>query len=339
MNHEPTLTIPVIAAGSTKRRQFLTTLSLKTICMLVDPILQRKTQAAGLPPPSLNAPQIAATWKQRGGIESIKPIVIAIDQGCLFKALDESLNVGIGILECPLSAIVDVCDGMQRIAALHLIALKTTDLTANEWPVQLIETNGKDDLASLVTIIQNQANGSMQGQQSKQAAAKSREWSGLVIAECRFLRLAVAATKSTLSTRSSHLWTGSAITVALTRAFESLLPHATPDQVVNLAGLWDRLPASIPALGDYVEGRTVASRLREETILPQAPTVHALAIVLAHVLLSESPLQDAILRQLGTFNWSTPKQVNESVSRIQQREDRTQLLLNHCGLKPKTLCP
>jgi len=333
MMHEPTVTIPVLAAGNAKRRQYLTTLSLKSILMLVEPILQQKTKGAGLRENPLVARKIAAIWAHRGEVESIKPIVIAIDRACRFKPLDETRNAGAGMLECSWSAFLDVCDGIQRIAALRITVMKNADLAATDWPVQLIETNGKDDLAAVVTMIQNQTNSPSDRLRSSKCVPTSRSWVTSVITESRLLRRAIDATKSSLSTRSGHLWTGSAMTKALNAVVGCDILQSTPEHASNLAALWDRLPATISALGDYVEGRRLASQLRQDTILSQAPTVHALTTLLAHTLALPETEQTAVLEKLGHYDWTSTQQPPHILRRLELRKDRTSALLNFCGLQ------
>jgi len=333
MMHEPTVTIPVLAAGNAKRQQYLTTLSLKSILMLVEPILQQKSKGAGLRENPLLTRKIAAMWERRGEVESIKPIVIAIDRGCRFKPLDETRFAKAGMLECPWSAFLDVSDGVQRIAALRIIAKKKTNLATTDWPVQLIETYGTDDLAAVVTMIQNQTNAPSERLRTTSGRPNARRWIRSVFAESHFLRRAIDTTKSSLSLRSSHLWTGAAMTKALQAVIESGLIQCTREYASNLVALWDRLPAAIPALGEYTDGRRHASELRQDTILSQAPTVHALTTLLAHTLALPETEQTAVLEKLGHYDWTNTHQPPHILRRLELRKERTRALLNFCGLQ------
>lgn len=337
MIQEPTINIPVLAAGNAKRRQFLTTLSLKSILMLVQPIIQKKTTGAGLRENSLAARKIATLWDQRGEIESIKPIVIAIDQTCRFKALDEINQPGAGMLECPFSSFLDVCDGIQRIAALKNITIKPSEFTANQWPVHLIETHGGDDLAALTTHIRRTVTSN-----GRSAPATNRAtgiFLSSILARSSFLRQAVAIRKSSLAQRSGHLWTGSAMVKALAAFLESGDFEGSTEEAQEIAALWDRLPFVIPALGDYAEGRIKASQLRLQTILTQAPTLQALASCLARILALPVHSSDACLEKLSQFDWSIANQITNTRSRSALREERTRQLLNLCGLKSPTEHP
>ena len=334
MIQEPTINIPVLAAGNTKRRQFLTALSLKSILMLVEPIIQRKTTGAGLRENSLAARKIATLWDQRGEIESIKPIVIAIDQTCSFKALDEMNHAGAGMLECPFSSFLDVCDGIQRIAALRYTVIKPTDISANQWPVHLIETHGADDLAARTDQLRNQT--ISKGRPAPVIKHDAGKWLTALLAESKFLRQAVSVRKSSLARRSGHMWAGSAMVKALADILESRTLEGTVEEAQEFAALWDRLPSAIPALGDYTAGRIKASQLRAESILTQAPTLQALATVLTQILTSPKLSADACLAKLALFDWSIAGQTITSNSRIALRAERTRRLLDLCGLEPQT---
>lgn len=337
MIQEPTINIPVFAAGNTKRRQFLTTLSLKSILMLVEPIIQRKTTGAGLRENPLAARKIATLWDQRGEIESIKPIVIAIDQTCRFKALDKINQPGAGMLECPFSSFLDVCDGIQRIAALRIALMKPTEITSIQWPVHLIETHGEDDLAALTDHLRIQT--PSKGRHAPAIKPDAGKWLSAVHAESTFLRQAVAICKSSLARRSGHLWAGSAMIKAFATILESGTLEGTSEKTHEFAALWDRLPSAIPALGDYAEGRIKASQLRAESILTQAPTLQALATVLIQILTSPKLSADACLAKLALFDWSIASQSTNTNSSKALRAERTRRLLELCGLETQTEHP
>ncbi len=337
MIQESTINIPVLAGGNTMRRQFLTTLSLKSILMLVEPIIQKKTTGAGLRENLLAARKIATLWDQRGEIESIKPIVIAINQTCRFKALDEINHAGAGMLECPFSSFLDVCDGIQRIAALRFTLITPTDTSANQWPVHLIETHGADDLAALSDHLRNQALSI--GRPAPVIKHDAGKWFTALLAESRFLRKAVSVRKSSLAQRSGHMWASSAMVKALADILESRTLEGTAEEAQEFAALWDRLPFAIPALGDFAEGRIKASQLRVESILTQAPTLQALATVLTKILISPNHSADACLEKLSKFDWSLANQTTSTKSRTALREERTRHLLDLCGLTSPTEHP
>lgn len=337
MIQEPTINVPALAAGNTKRRQFFTTLSVKSILMLVDPIVQKKTTGAGLRENTLAARKIATLWDQRGEIESMKPIVIAIDQTCRFKALDETKHAGAGMLECPFSSFLEVCDGIQRIAALRFTLIKTTEISANQWPVHLIETHGADDIAALTVHLRSQI--IAKGRPAPQSKHDAEKWLTAILAESRFLRQAVAVSKSSLARRSGHLWTGSAMVKALADILESRTLEGTAVETQEFAALWDRLPSSIHIFGDYAAGRIKASQLRVDTILTQAPTLQALATVLMKILTSPNHTTDGYLEKLAQYDWSIANQTTNAKSRSALREQRTRCLLDLCGLKPLTVLP
>jgi hypothetical protein len=204
-------------------------------------------------------------------------------------------------------------------------------LTSNEWPVHFLETTGSKDLAALTDLLRKQTTVTVRSSpRIKQGVGK---WLAAIYAESKFLRKALAVHKSSLAPRSGQLWAGSAMVTAISAILESGILKDSTKEAHDFGALWDRLPTAIPALGEYLEGRVKAFQLREESILSQASTLHALAIVLALLTASQKAAIDHALEKLGNFDWSRVSQTTIVCSRIQLREERTQLLLDLCRLE------
>jgi hypothetical protein len=120
MNQEPHISFPALSALRGNRRQFVTTLSLKSLLFLVEPVLSRYDRGGGLRADRLAVKKLTGEWQERGNIETIRPIVLAISGECRFSPSEKWPQSGAGILDCPMGAVLDVCDGTQRLTAIKL---------------------------------------------------------------------------------------------------------------------------------------------------------------------------------------------------------------------------
>jgi len=304
MIQEPVISIPVFGGGRSMRRQFLTTLSLKVLCQLLSPILECKDQGAGFRADPLAAKKIVNHWRGRGEIKATTPIVVAIRSDCCFVPYETGLNYGLGTLECPLNAILDVCDGIQRLAAIKMAQKANDELLRNEWPVHLIETHGFEDLAHVTEMIRKQTTIHLGRLRMQKSSPDAEKWGLSVIGKSKFLQKAVAATKSSLAPRSSNLWTGSSVYNIFARILCNGLVEPTDETAESFARLWDQIPCYVDVLLAYQENRLPASRLREETVLPLAPAFYGMSVAVALSLHPDVPSPDAVLRRLGDIDWT-----------------------------------
>lgn len=332
---EPIISIPVIRAGNQNRRQFLTTLPLRTILLIVSPILQRKTQGAGLRADRLAAKKISYEWLKRGEIESIKPIVIAIADNCVFLPYD-GLNSGTGSLKFSFDSLLDVCDGIQRLQALKSIPAANDAMRKNEWPVHFIVVSGEDDLALVTKLIRQQTSITSQRTQNLRNDPAVAEWIETLFFKSRFLQQAVALKKSSLSTRSPQLWAGSAVRKTLREILKSEALPLDRESAEQMAEIWDELPSFVDSLQRYKQGLVSASRIREETVLALAPTFHALAMVIAAAMSKDSNHPEQHLQRLNEIDWITDRQHAKKDGLEARKETWTRRLLTACDLKPRS---
>jgi hypothetical protein len=332
---EPIISLPVICAGNQKRRQFLSTLPLRSILVILSPILQHKTKGAGLRADRLAAKKVADEWLKRGEIESIKPIVIAIAANCVFLPYDE-LNPGAGSLKFSFDSLLDVCDGIQRLQALKSVSAANDAMRKSEWPVHFIVVSGEDDLELVNQMIRQQTSITFRRAQNLRNDPSIAEWIETLFFKSKFLQQAVAQKKSSLSTRSTQLWAGSAVRKALREILKSEAFTLNPESAEQMAKIWDELPSFVDSLQRYKQGLVSASQIREETVLTLAPTFHALAMVIAIAMSKNGNPPEQYLQRLNEIDWSTDRQYSK-MGRLEARKKVwTQRLLTACDLKPRS---
>lgn len=156
MTRDPLITLTAFCNASHPRRQFITTLKLKSLLRLVHPVMQRKESGAGLRASPILARGIARQWQERGDVQCLKPIAIGLSSDFRFTELPHWNGSGAGALEFPIEAVLDICDGIQQLSALALTPPALANLSQTDWPVHLIETFGPDDLLSLTQQLRTQ---------------------------------------------------------------------------------------------------------------------------------------------------------------------------------------
>jgi len=156
MTRDPLITLTAFCNARHPRRQFLTTLNLKSLLRLVHPVMQRKESGAGLRASPILARGIARQWRERGEVQCLKPIAIAISSDFRFTELPHWNGSGAGTLEFPIDAVRDICDGVQQLTALSLTPPTFANLSQTDWPVHLIETFNSDDLLALTHQLRTQ---------------------------------------------------------------------------------------------------------------------------------------------------------------------------------------
>lgn len=149
MKLEPKFTFPAFIGTNQIRRQYVTTLPVNAIRRLAAPILSQKSKGAGLRQDRVLTRRIISQWDSSGKIESITPVVVAISEDHEFKSNNELMIQEFGNLHLPLSSILDICDGIQRIAALDSPVALSKNQSGDHWPVHLIEIHSKNELTTI----------------------------------------------------------------------------------------------------------------------------------------------------------------------------------------------
>lgn len=233
MTNDPTIDFPVISSLKQGRRQFVTSWSLRTVLFCLSPHASNATHGSGLRLNSNVASRIGANWAKNGEAPCITPIVVAIGSHARFSPSQTAPNTGLGNLQLPPGAILDVCDGVHRVAALEKAGLPSVMLTEITWPIHLVEVMDEDDLAGLLSCVEKSRGiFARTSQPSAISKPEHADWIREVIEESKFLSLAVAPEKPSLASRSSQLWTGTAIR----RAMQALL-NASPVQPTKEFGI------------------------------------------------------------------------------------------------------
>jgi len=149
VNPEPTLDFLAIRLGKKGRQQFVANWSLRTILMCLGFMAQHATHGCGLRLKHPRVRKLANEWLAESRIPFTPPLVMAIESSTLFSPLPDFSDSGFSTIRLPLSALIDVVDGIHRIAAIRRMDLSHKFLAATEWPIELIECKGSDDLAKL----------------------------------------------------------------------------------------------------------------------------------------------------------------------------------------------
>ncbi len=305
MTNDPTIDFPAISALKNGRQQYLTSWSMRTVLFCLSPHATNATDGSGLRLNPNVAAKIAATWTKNGEAPCIRPIVVAIRSDARFSPLATAPKTGLGTLQLPLGAILDVCDGVHRIAALEKAGFPSAILTKSTWPIHLIEVKDDHDLARLLHGVEKSRNVFARiSQPSAVSNPQHALWIRNVIESSKFLNLAVAQEKSSLPTRSSKLWTGSAVRRAMQSLLNSSSVQPTMEMGIRIAESWDVLASAIPALDDYANGKITASELRETTVLPLASMIPPLAQVCAKIASAPPDSCATALQKITAVDWS-----------------------------------
>ena len=154
---EPTLEFMAIRLIKRTRPQFIANWSLKTILLCLGSFAKDGTQGSSLRLSHPRARKISKDWLSSGFIPPARPLIVTIGQGSTFTPLPEHPECGIGMLKVPLSEIIDVCDGIHRIAALLHLDMPSQSLIESEWPVEFIECTDLNDAASLTESLRKES--------------------------------------------------------------------------------------------------------------------------------------------------------------------------------------
>ncbi|RYD44654.1 MAG: hypothetical protein EOP83_31190 [Verrucomicrobiaceae bacterium] len=149
VNPEPTLEFLAIRLLKGGRKQFVANWSLRTILMCLGSMAQDATHGCGLRLNHPRARKLANQWLAEKNLPFTSPLIVAIESPALFTPLSDFPDSGFGMIRLPLSGILDVADGIHRLAALRQMNLSRQILARTEWPIELIECIGGDDIARL----------------------------------------------------------------------------------------------------------------------------------------------------------------------------------------------
>ena len=157
MIEEPTFEFMALRLQKKGRPQFIANWSLKTILFCLGSFARDGTQGSSLRLGHPRARRMANEWLSSDSIPPAPPLVVVIGQGNTFSPLPTHPDSGIGTLKIPLSKIIDVCDGIHRIAALRQLDLPSLILTESEWPVEFIECSNLEDAACLIESLRKES--------------------------------------------------------------------------------------------------------------------------------------------------------------------------------------
>lgn len=157
MIQEPTLKFMAIRLRRGGRQQFIANWPLKMILFCLGSLAKDATQGSGLRLNHRRVRKLANEWIGDSAFPIMPPLLVLVEKNLEFTPLAENFEAGFGTLSLPLAKIIDVCDGIHRIAALKLIELSDNDLIASEWPVEFVECDDEWDAEQLTEKIRNES--------------------------------------------------------------------------------------------------------------------------------------------------------------------------------------
>ncbi|MGE9267875.1 MAG: DNA sulfur modification protein DndB [Verrucomicrobiales bacterium] len=330
MKLEPTINIPVLTGNRGNRRQYVTSLPLKVLSTLVEPIMREKTNPTNLRLHLATVRKISDKWTTSGEISSFNPIVIAVADTCRFISIDPSKKSGFGSLECPLTSILEILDGAQRLGALRNLQIPHSQLDLIEWPVHLITVSTQADLAQAINMMRGEIN--MLPARAHKTSHDYSNWTRSIIRESPFLEKAVAIGKSSMSLRSRHLWAESAVQKSITMAIKEGIIDLSLHNKTSFISTWNKLVRHIPLLADFQNDKISAQKLRESTTLTQAACAQALILLAAHLTKQSDTFSPQFISKLKKYDWSSSSANQQSKEITSNARSHLERLCNFCGL-------
>jgi hypothetical protein len=259
--------------------------------------------------------------------------VVAVKAPTQFVAWGENPNPCAGTIRLRRQAILDVCDGIHRIAALAASKLPLAAYKEATWPVQFLQVRGRRELE--VVNRHFDVERSPRPQKSRLLSEQRNDWTREVVASSAFFSSVIALGKSSLSKRSAKLWTESAVVRAIRFFAPKSSEQLSRESAAVHSRFWNALPATISALGDYLNGKLRAADLRASSVLGSAAILAPLAQLGSAVAdYSASDLTN-VLTPLSNLDWAASNPLwNAGSSEADRERVWGQLLIEIC-LLPK----
>lgn len=132
---DPVFEVSAMSSGAKDRPQFLTVWSLSTILRCLSPFVEEAERSASSRLNLALVKKLAKAWSGSSVPFSPRPIVVAVKAPTQFVAWGENPNSCAGTIRLRSQAILDVCDGIHRIAALAASKLPLAAYKEATWPV------------------------------------------------------------------------------------------------------------------------------------------------------------------------------------------------------------
>ncbi len=325
---------PAIASLHGNRKQFIATWPLIVIRRILGIFAEGLERDTSSRLDLRLAENLAKVWRDKSTAFSPDPLCIAVNETIAFNPLDENPINCIGTLRLPQDAILDVCDGLHRLAALNHCQLLSSEMKEISWPIHFISVRNTEDLVAVKKHYEFLRNISRPVQETKRGAAN--RWVREIVTGSRFLSHAVAIGKTSLAPKNAKLWAESALSRAMRKQLEKTVAVPSSVSAKNWSTVWDAIGESVDELKKYSGGELRAECIRANTILASASIVVALSEV-AFELLSHDPT--CIGKKLETLNehdWSRRFKESEfDLPREEREAIWSRRLLDVCGLSPQ----
>lgn len=338
---DPAFEFSAMSSGARDLPQFMTVWSLTTILRCLSPFVEIAERSAAS---RLNLSQVkkmAKAWSDSSMPFSPRPIVVAVQAPIDFTTLGENPNSCVGTLRLRSQAILGVCDGLHRIAALAASKVPLHEFKEATWPVQFIPVRDGCEFEKINRHFNIERSPRTPRTSKAKLLRDLRDsWTHEVIASSAFLTSVIARGKSSLSRRSAKLWTESAVVRAIrlhTPKGEDLL---SSDSAVGFSRFWNGLPAAVPVLGDYLNGKLRAADLRADSVLGSTAILAPLAQLGSAVAdLGASELTN-VLSPLSSLDWAAANpQWHTEGSKAERERLWAQRLMEICNLSKSGAFP
>lgn len=149
MIQEPTLKFVAIKMNRVGRQHYIASWPVRMILSFLGSLAVDSAHGSGLRLNHRKSRAMASQWAADGIFPIVSPLIVTIEKGVSFEQMEETVPPGFGLLSLPISKIIDLCDGVHRVAALKHLESTEGELLTSEWPVEFVECDDEVDAAKL----------------------------------------------------------------------------------------------------------------------------------------------------------------------------------------------
>lgn len=273
-------------------------------------------------------PEIAKYLVKNQGSYILSALTASVNAPVTFIASDGVKHSALGLLQIPMDAQILINDGQHRRAAIEAAIRVAPDLGQDNVPVLFFVDEGLVRSQQMFADLNKYA---VRPDQSLAIYYDHRDQGSRVASylaeECAVFRSLTEIEKSTISNRSTKLFTLSSIKHA-TRALLRKSPkdtYSTEEQLLA-KDFWEAVGEQIPDWG-RARGREVSTyELRQGFIHAHGIALHALGIAGASLLAQKPKHWKQSLKALRLIDWSrTNKQIWEGRAMTHGRISKTSI--------------
>jgi DNA sulfur modification protein DndB len=251
-------------------------------------------------------PEIADYLASNPQAYILSALTASVDAKVKFLPFDPKTQSALGLLQIPMDAQILINDGQHRRAAIEEAIKQTPDLGQDNVPVLFFEDEGLNRSQQMFADLNKYA---VRPSYSLSTLYDHRdpgsELARYLVAECSAFKGLTEMEKSTISNRSTKLFTLSSVKHA-SRALlrKKMREGVSTEERVLAREYWDVVADQVP---DWVRARMreiSTAELRQNFVHAHGVTLHALGIAGAALLATYPKNWKARLRTLRTVDWS-----------------------------------